>query len=80
MAGERTKLEEIPRWLAGGDAISDESRVTMAGAEPGPLSNEEDDEDDEDDEEEKESEGGMAPVAEAAAADGRLDRPWPVLL
>jgi hypothetical protein len=77
MAGERTKLEEIPRWLAGGDAISDESRVTMAGAEPGPLSN---DEDDEGDEEEKESEGGMAPVAEAAAADGRLDRPWPVLL
>ena len=77
MAGEMANV----RWLAGGDAISDESRVTVAGAELVPPPEDEEDEEDEEGGEdgEKEEEERAAEVA-VVVVEGRLDLPWPVLL
>lgn len=83
MAGEMANV----RWLAGGDAISDESRVTVAGAElvPPPKDEEDDDEEEEDEEggedgEKEEEERAAAVVVAVVVVEGRLDLPWPVLL
>lgn len=81
MAGEMANV----RWLAGGDAISDESRVTVAGAElvPPPEDEEDDDEEEEEggeDGEKEEEERAAAVVVAVVVVEGRLDLPWPVLL
>ncbi|ELR20750.1 uncharacterized protein ACA1_054960 [Acanthamoeba castellanii str. Neff] len=65
-----------------GEAINDESRVTMAGAElVPPPEDEEDDADEEGGEDgEKEEEECAAAVVVVVVVEGRLDLPWPVLL